>query len=196
MPGGTCLVGWHEGQVILGPLKLWMCLQVLFLNQSNLFRLLWVNVCILSQQILFFFLSFRAFPLFLYHQTSWKHILHLMSMFTCPSCWLFTPYNLVCVPPSLCTNSHEVLQRSLNYKSSWLLSPHFLISTISCCFSSLPAVWKCHAFLEELRLGWRGPSTHLFLGLLLGFPENKRKRSSVTLKRPHTSFSPRYCHCM
>lgn len=89
--------------------------------------------------------------------------------------------------------SNDLLITNLH---GFFLSPHFLISSISCCFSSLPAVWKCHSFWEELRLGWRGPSTHLFLRPLLGFPENKLKRSSVTLKRPHISFSPRYCHCM
>ena len=193
MPGGTCLVGWHEGQVIL---KLWMCLPS-FLFKSEQFIQIVMSKCmhIVSADLIFLLVlqSIPTIPLpsnFL--KTCFTFDVHV----SCPSCWLFTPYNLVCVPPSLCTNSHEVLQRSLNYQSSWLLSPHFLISSISCCFSSLPAVWKCHAFREELRLGWRGPSTHLFLRPLLGFPENKRKRSSVTLKRPHTSFSPRYCHCM
>ena len=109
-----CGVAWGPGD--LGPPAALDVSSKFFLNQSNLFRLL------LSQQVLFSFLSFRASPLFLYHQTSWKHVLHLTSMFTCPSCWLLTPYSLVCAPPSLCMNSHEVLERSLNYQSSWLLS--------------------------------------------------------------------------
>lgn len=121
----------------------------------------------------------------------WRPCLHVLQVDSSPPTVWFVCL-LVCVW-TLMKFSNDLLITNLH---GFFISPHFLISSISCCFSSLPAVWKCHPFQEELRLGWRDPSTHLFLRPLLGFPEKKLKRSSVTLKRPHTSFPPRGCHCM
>ena len=110
------------------------------------------------------------------------------------------PINLVCAPPppppwsnerALMEFSHHLLTTNLH---GLFLSIHFLIPSISCCFSPLPVVWKSHPFWEESRLIWRDPSAHLFLRPLLGSLEKKLKFSSVTLKGLHTLFPPRDCH--